>query len=228
MLLPPSHLFRRFKPYFDPVLQRLSTRCCLLLVAVSSVLLRSQTLLSSARTINFAPAEPDQTATTMPLDVQVCVFIILSCLVLPLVWLVNPFDWIFTCFSLIRKQLWRLPSKESNHLDQQASFLKPRTEAKDMDAEEGTETINVVFQCEAAARYYLTYEAACDEGIDLEMDLFSGSCIDQNLPDVCGGNRSVRVRGPVRNTAVATHSRAYITNRIHQFNSKAVARILMR
>ena len=130
-----SHLFRRFKPYSDPVLQRLSTRCCFLLVAVSSVLLRSQTLLSSARTINFAPTEPDQTATTMPVDVQVCVFIILSCLILPFVWLVKPFDWLLTCISLIRRKIWRQQSKESIQLDPQASGPEPPSEKKQLDAQ---------------------------------------------------------------------------------------------
>jgi hypothetical protein len=97
-------------------MQRLSTRCCFLLVAVSSILLRSQTLLSSARTINFAPTEPNQPAPVMTLDVQVSVFIIIASLVLPLVWLVKPFDWLYSCTVHICELCWKHLSKQSTQV----------------------------------------------------------------------------------------------------------------
>jgi hypothetical protein len=67
-----------------------------------SVLLRSQMLLSSARNINFAPANPDQTADTISFHVQVSIFVIASWLLLLFVWLVKPLNWIFTRLSQAR------------------------------------------------------------------------------------------------------------------------------
>ena len=83
-LVTPLSSFR-FRPYARNDLQRLSASCCLLLVALSSVLLRSKTLLSSARAINFEPANPDGTADQLSLDVALSIVIILACLVFPLI-----------------------------------------------------------------------------------------------------------------------------------------------
>jgi hypothetical protein len=48
----------RFQPYQNRDLQQLATVCSFLLVVMSAVMLRSQSLISSARQINFNPQRP--------------------------------------------------------------------------------------------------------------------------------------------------------------------------
>jgi hypothetical protein len=112
----------RFKPYAEPDLQRLSRACCLLLVALSSVLLRSQTLHSSARSINFEPTDPTQTANTMSVDVQVSVFVIMACLTLPLIIVLKPVAMFRSLFSLI-KNCWGQAHKSQKHTNERVLNL---------------------------------------------------------------------------------------------------------
>jgi hypothetical protein len=152
-------------------MQRLSTRLCFLLVALSSVLLRSQTLLSSARNINFAPANPDQTADKIPFDVQVSIFVIASCLVLPFVWLVKPFNWIFTRLSLLRFRYSTPAFENSTQLNENAVGHKSRGEHTQIDPAEGIEMTGLIFRNESSALDRPT-GAANDERSDLDMDMF--------------------------------------------------------
>lgn len=76
-----------------------------MLVALSSVLLRSQTLLSSARSINFSPSNPDKNAEELPVDVQVSIIITIVCLILPFIIVLKPFGFIHTMISIV-KELW--------------------------------------------------------------------------------------------------------------------------
>ncbi len=79
----------RYKPYANPDMQQLSSICCILLVTMSSVLLRSQSLLSSARPINFDPLSPNQAAETLPFDVRLTIVVILVCLLAPFLFLLR-------------------------------------------------------------------------------------------------------------------------------------------
>lgn len=175
MILSSPHSFRRFKPFSDPDMQRLSTRLCFLLVALSSVLLRSQTLLSTARNINFAPANPDQTADTTPFDVEVSIFVIASCLILPFVWLFNfvvkPFDWIFTRLSLVRFRYLTPAFEQSTQLNENAFGHKSRNEQTQIDPAEGIEMTGLICRNESSA-LDRPAGAANDERYDLDMDLF--------------------------------------------------------
>jgi hypothetical protein len=164
--------FRRFKPYSNPEMQHLSTRLCFLLVALSSVLLRSQTLLSSARNINFAPAEPNQAADTIPFDVQVSIFIIASCLILPFVWLVKPFDWIFTSLSLVRRRYLSPAFQKSAQLHENAFGHNSSSEQTQIDPAEGIEMTGLICRDESSAFDRPTGDAI-DECCDLDMDLFT-------------------------------------------------------
>lgn len=74
-------------------------------MALSSVLLRSQTLLSSARSINFSPSNPDKNAEKLPVDVQVSIIITIVCLILPFIIILKPFGFIHTMISIV-KMLW--------------------------------------------------------------------------------------------------------------------------
>jgi hypothetical protein len=123
----------------------------MLLVALSSVLLRSQTLLSSARSINFEPTDPAETANTMSVDVQVSVFIIMACLVLPLIIVLKPFGIFRTLFSLIKNSRGqarkrhkhmndRAPSPHAFDMEQVDSPAGPQS-TNDTDSEE-TKTVN--------------------------------------------------------------------------------------
>ncbi len=171
MILSSPHSFRRFKPYSDPDMQRLSTRLCFLLVALCSVLLRSQTLLSTARNINFAPANPDQTADTTPVDVQISIFVIASCLILPFVFLVKPFNWIFTRLSLVRFRYLTPAFEKSTQLNENAFGHKSRNEQTQIDPAEGIEMAGLICRNESSALDRPT-GAANDERCDLDMDLF--------------------------------------------------------
>ena len=201
-----SHVLGRFKPYSDPAMQRLSTRCCFLLVTVSSVLLRSQTLLSSARAINFAPTEPDEAAATMPLDVQVSVFIILSSLVLPFVWLVKPLDWLRACMSLIKRRCWKQPCETATR-----PCLDPPGGRTQKHAPEGFEMAGLTCRDESAARGCATSSATLDEEMDPVMEIFSGSS-DAKSSGVCGGREAASVRAPVVKMAAAADCRARISH----------------
>lgn len=66
------------------------------------MLLRSQTLLSSGRAINFAPASPDETADVIPVDVRISASVIIACLTLPLFVVMQPFAFLLTCTSFIK------------------------------------------------------------------------------------------------------------------------------
>lgn len=186
--MQPSHLFCSFKPYADPDLQHLSTKCCLLLVTISSVLLRSQTLLSSARTINFDPTEPDQAASTVPVDVQVCIFVILSCLVLPFVWLVKPFEGLLACILLVRQKCSRRPSEQPNQLHQHATDQKSLRDTIQMDTLEGLEMTGLIRRDKAAAGDHVTSEVACDEKRDPKMNRCEGISINQKIAIARGDN----------------------------------------
>lgn len=118
-------IFFRYKPYANPDLQNLSSVCCFLLVALSSVLLRSQTLLSSARAINFSPTKPDQTAETVPVDVQFSVFIIMACLLLPFIAVIKPFSVLLALLSLIKNRCTRA-SQQAVDLDDSTSASKKK------------------------------------------------------------------------------------------------------
>jgi hypothetical protein len=89
----------------------LSCACCFLLVALSSVLLRSQTLLSSARSMNFSPSQPEKAADLLPLDLQVSIFITLACLVIPLILFLKPFGFLRTFVAWANLFLSRVCSR---------------------------------------------------------------------------------------------------------------------
>ncbi len=201
-----SHVLGRFKPYSDPAMQRLSTRCCFLLVTVSSVLLRSQTLLSSARAINFAPTEPDEAAAAMPLDVQVSVFIILSSLVLPFVWLVKPLNWLPACISLIKRRCGKQPCETTTR-----PCLDPAGGRTQKHAQEGFEMAGLTCRDESAARGCATSSATLDEEIDLVLDLFSGSS-DAKFSGACAVREAACVRAPVVKMAAAADCRSRISH----------------
>ncbi len=63
------------------------------------MLLRSQTLLSSARAMNFSPSQPEEAADLPPFDLQISIFITLACLVIPLILVLKPFGFMRTCFA---------------------------------------------------------------------------------------------------------------------------------
>jgi hypothetical protein len=71
------------------------------------VLLRSQTLLSSGRAINFFPKNPSRTAKELPLDVQISLVVVFSCLLMPMVLLLNPFGFLRSFASLATRYLVR-------------------------------------------------------------------------------------------------------------------------
>jgi hypothetical protein len=58
MMLIVAPFCCRYQPYQNRDLQQLATVCSFLLVLMSAVLLRSQSLISSARQINFNPQQP--------------------------------------------------------------------------------------------------------------------------------------------------------------------------
>jgi hypothetical protein len=83
-------------------MQRLSTVCCFLLVIMSSVLLRSQTLLSSGRPINFDPKTPSQTAHDLPFDVRLTIVILVGCIMTPFIVLVKPLRMLQACVVVLK------------------------------------------------------------------------------------------------------------------------------
>ncbi len=84
------------------------------------MLLRSQTLLSSARTMNFSPAQPEQAADNLPFDLQISIFITIACLVIPLILIVNPFGSLKTCVSWTKMFLSRTCSSLAKVEDEES------------------------------------------------------------------------------------------------------------
>ena len=95
----------RYKPYVDPDMQRLSSVCCILLVTMSSVLLRSQSLLSSARFINFDPSNPVEAAETQTVDVNYTIIILLGCIFTPFAVALKLHHSLLACFALLKNRL---------------------------------------------------------------------------------------------------------------------------
>jgi hypothetical protein len=87
------------------------------------VLLRSQTLLSSARTINFSPSNPQENAKDLTLDVRLTIWIVMACLITPLILVFKPFSFATTLFSLTKACL--IQACNRNIADQQHSDQKP-------------------------------------------------------------------------------------------------------
>ena len=102
----------RYKPFANPDMQRLSSACCFLLVTMSSVLLRSQSLLSSARPMNFNPSSPNQAADTLPFDVRLTIVVILACIITPFIILLKPHR-ILQVFVLLLKSCWSRLQKQT-------------------------------------------------------------------------------------------------------------------
>jgi hypothetical protein len=107
----------RYKPYVDPDMQRLSSVCCILLVTMSSVLLRSQSLLSSARFINFDPSNPVEASETQTVDVNYTIIILLGCIFTPFAVALKLHHSLLACFALL-KRYWivRMQLKQHGHL----------------------------------------------------------------------------------------------------------------
>jgi hypothetical protein len=97
-------------------------------VALSSVLLRSQTLLSSARAINFEPSNPDSAAEELSVDVELSIVIILACLIFPLIVLFKPFGFVITCLSFIKMRLQRSCFHSEVDIDQSSGMMSSRAE----------------------------------------------------------------------------------------------------
>ena len=103
----------RYKPYVNPDLQRLSSVCCILLVTMSSVLLRSQSLLSSARFINFDPSNPVEAAETQTVDVNYTIIILIGCIFTPFAVALKLHHVLLACFTLLKKR--RMRRKQHGH-----------------------------------------------------------------------------------------------------------------
>ena len=99
-----SLIFSRYKPYVNPDMQRLSSVCCILLVTMSSVLLRSQSLLSSARSINFDPSNPIEAAENQSVDVNFTIVILVGCIFVPFVVVLKLHHILQTCFTVIKNR----------------------------------------------------------------------------------------------------------------------------
>jgi hypothetical protein len=121
-----------------------------MLVAISSVLLRSQTLISSARPINFDPKAPNLTAESLPFEVQLSIWIILACITMPFVVLFKPISMLQTCLMALKLCWLKLrQSKERRaHFDDSS---------KSMELQDPS--------------LPLSSDASRNEGADLEMDL---------------------------------------------------------
>lgn len=104
----------RYKPYVNPDLQLLSSFCCILLVTMSSVLLRSQSLLSSARFINFDPSNPVEAAETQTVDVNYTIIILIGCIFTPFAVALKLHHVLLACFTLLKKR-WT-QRKQHGHL----------------------------------------------------------------------------------------------------------------
>jgi hypothetical protein len=104
----------RYKPFLHRDMQRLSSVCCILLVTMSSVLLRSQSLLSSARFINFDPSNPVEAAETQTVDVNYTIIILICCIFVPFAVALKLHQIFLACFTLLKK-LW-IQFKQHGHL----------------------------------------------------------------------------------------------------------------
>jgi hypothetical protein len=85
-------------------MQRLSSVCCVLLVTMSSVLLRSQSLLSSARFINFDPSNPIEAAENQSVDVNFTIVILVGCIFVPFAVALKLHHILQTCFTLLKNR----------------------------------------------------------------------------------------------------------------------------
>ncbi len=92
------------------------------------MLLRSQTLLSSARAINFEPSNPDSAAEELSVDVELSIVIILACLIFPLIVLFKPFGFVITCLSFIKMRLQRSCFHSEVDIDQYSGMMSSRAE----------------------------------------------------------------------------------------------------
>jgi hypothetical protein len=104
----------RYKPYVHSDMQHLSSVCCILLVTMSSVLLRSQSLLSSSRFINFDPSNPVEAAETQSVDVNYTIIILLGCIFTPFAVALKLHHILLACFVLLNKRFMQW--KERGHL----------------------------------------------------------------------------------------------------------------
>ena len=144
----------RYKPFANPDMQRLSSVCCFLLVTMSSVLLRSQSLLSSARPINFDPSSPNHAADTLPFDVRLTIFVILACIITPFIILLKP-HCILKAFVLMLKSCW----------------VRRQTRNQKLARADGS--TNLMQLADAAPLATAGVSSADDS--DLEMDIFSST-----------------------------------------------------
>jgi hypothetical protein len=81
---------------------------------MSSVLLRSQSLLSSARFINFDPSNPVEAAETQTVDVNYTIIILIGCIFTPFAVALKLHHVLLACFTLIKKR-W-MQRKQHDHL----------------------------------------------------------------------------------------------------------------
>jgi hypothetical protein len=123
-----------------------------MLVTISSVLLRSQTLISSARPINFDPKAPNETAESLPFEVQLSIWIILACITMPFVILFKPISMFKACLMVL-KLCW-LKLRQLN--ERRAHF---DDSCKSMELQDPS--------------LPLASDASRNDGADLEMDLFA-------------------------------------------------------
>ena len=116
--------FARCKPYVNPDMQRLSSVCCVLLVTMSSVLLRSQSLLSSARFINFDPSNPIEAAENQSVDVNFTIVILVGCIFVPFAVALKLHHILQTCFTLLKNR-WTQRNKPTHSSNPQNGTVVP-------------------------------------------------------------------------------------------------------
>jgi hypothetical protein len=132
-----------------------------MLVIISSVLLRSQALLSSARPINFDPKAPNQAAESLPFEVQLTIWIILACITIPFVVLFKPLSILQACMMVLKLCWWKLKQwneRRNRRVDDRSNSMQ----LKD-------------------STLLVASDAVRNDGADLEMDLFVDA--NSNAPD---------------------------------------------
>jgi len=142
-----------------------------MLVTISSVLLRSQALLSSARPMNFDPKAPNQAAESLPFEVQLTIWIILACITVPFVLIFKPLSILQACMMVLK--LFWLKLKQLN---------KRRTRFDDSSKSKQLKDSTLLVESDAAR----------NDGADLEMDLFVD--VNSNVPDQrveCGNHPAI-------------------------------------
>jgi hypothetical protein len=134
-----------------------------MLVIISSVLLRSQALLSSARSINFDPKAPNQAAESLPFEVQLTIWIILACISIPFLVLFKPLSILQSCMMVLKLCWWKLKQlherlNRRTHVDGRSNSMQ----LKDSTVLVASDSVR-------------------NNGADLEMDLFADA--NSNAPD---------------------------------------------